>query len=1002
MLLSGSNSFATGINAITSSTSSICNNDGRLTVTASGGTGPYTYQLTAGPSNPSISYPVSIPFGNNTFINLPSGSYTIVVTDAIGNTATISGTVGGNYQFPNMLLDTLTPTMIIAYAADGRPPYQFALSMTSANSGFGPYQYSDSFTHLCPGVYWVRVRDSCQNIFTNQAFVSYGLQDSFSCINFSKGHMSVVASGGNAPYTYTFGSTTNTTGVFTGLPAYFSNTLTITDSCGVQFTTAVGPSPMGFFEICPFDSNLYINGSQLPTDNTLTFVCTDCTPAQTVVSTSLSPTGTDVVFQHIQPNQNYHIVITGTACGGDTFQYTITRPAPTFFTIGSAPLSCNSFEITSTYSFDSVILRNSAGVIIGISRPGTFFHLPDGTYTATAYTHSSASACFSGDSSKTDVTTPFFPPTCEAMTKDSACNSKWELIVASDASLYDSYSLIYRPGDTVVGDVNPSYYAFFYNLDPGTYTLLSDSGCAQPVTLGPMPTFTSTAVSYLPCVGPPTISVNINPPGGNTCATFQSFQLLKDDTLYHYRSAPDGSLIVADSGLYKVRWYISSFDADGRPFPYNALCPIDSNLIYVSTSHVPTPASNSAYVCTTQTQDSVHFDIYGGFIPYTVEIPGFDTLLLQTNSGNFPTNIPGQYSMIVYDNCGVSRSVTFSIIDTCTGCPNAIAAATDSLFCAGDTVRLKDLGTGAVTYQWLINGAPYSISRDTFFIATAGSFDVFLRAYSRSGCEDSTRFHFNAVSPYSINLGPDTSYCDTFSKVLSTGIASTVWSTGQTGAQITVDSPGRYWAMVFNKCGAHTDTIELTSNIVSGLTLIADQNTICNDKPDTVLLHASVDSISRSAVTFVWSSGQVDSPFYSTILWAYSAATYTVTAQDGQCFLTKNITLTAMRCDSTDTTVIVDTTCIHKIAVPDIFSPNSDDKNEVFHVLHTCPVSSFNIHIYNRWGMLVFESADIDQGWDGNFRGVAQPSEVYMWFACVKAKGSTKENCTTGTVTLVR
>ena len=122
MLLSGINCFATGISAITSSASSICNNDGTLTVTASGGTGPYTYQITAGPSNPSISYPVSIPFGNNTFINLPSGSYTIVVTDATGNTATFTGSVGGNYQFPNMVLDTLTPTMIIAYASDGRPP----------------------------------------------------------------------------------------------------------------------------------------------------------------------------------------------------------------------------------------------------------------------------------------------------------------------------------------------------------------------------------------------------------------------------------------------------------------------------------------------------------------------------------------------------------------------------------------------------------------------------------------------------------------------------------------------------------------------------------------------------------------------------------------------------------------------------------------------------------------------------------------------------------------
>ena len=33
--------------------------------------------------------------------------------------------------------------------------------------------------------------------------------------------------------------------------------------------------------------------------------------------------------------------------------------------------------------------------------------------------------------------------------------------------------------------------------------------------------------------------------------------------------------------------------------------------------------------------------------------------------------------------------------------------------------------------------------------------------------------------------------------------------------------------------------------------------------------------------------------------------------------------------------------------------------------------------IYNRWGQVVFESQNPDNGWDGNYKGVLQPMDVY-------------------------
>src|SRR4051812_38725958 len=76
-------------------TPSICFNDGTIHVAASGGTGPYTFSITSGPSYPNITYPIALPPLSSTFVTLPRGTYTIRVVDAAGNMSIATATVGG-------------------------------------------------------------------------------------------------------------------------------------------------------------------------------------------------------------------------------------------------------------------------------------------------------------------------------------------------------------------------------------------------------------------------------------------------------------------------------------------------------------------------------------------------------------------------------------------------------------------------------------------------------------------------------------------------------------------------------------------------------------------------------------------------------------------------------------------------------------------------------------------------------------------------------------------
>ncbi len=64
-----------------------------------------------------------------------------------------------------------------------------------------------------------------------------------------------------------------------------------------------------------------------------------------------------------------------------------------------------------------------------------------------------------------------------------------------------------------------------------------------------------------------------------------------------------------------------------------------------------------------------------------------------------------------------------------------------------------------------------------------------------------------------------------------------------------------------------------------------------------------------------------------------------------------------------------------EIAIPNIFSPNGDDINDVFRISSSCDLIGFQAEIYDRWGKLVFRSRDPKVIWDG--RG-AQPG-VYVY-----------------------
>jgi gliding motility-associated-like protein len=88
------------------------------------------------------------------------------------------------------------------------------------------------------------------------------------------------------------------------------------------------------------------------------------------------------------------------------------------------------------------------------------------------------------------------------------------------------------------------------------------------------------------------------------------------------------------------------------------------------------------------------------------------------------------------------------------------------------------------------------------------------------------------------------------------------------------------------------------------------------------------------------------------------------------------------------------------IGMANAFSPGSEPNPE-FKVSHLGTATLKSFRIYNRWGVKVFETSDINKGWDGTYSGTPQPMGVYIY--TVEAQSNSgKPFVKQGNVTLLR
>ena len=501
----------------------------------------------------------------------------------------------------------------------------------------------------------------------------------------------------------------------------------------------------------------------------------------------------------------------------------------------------------------------------------------------------------------------------------------------------------------------------------GSY-VWSSGETSQSISKSVAGTYSVTVKDANNCKASASATLVLNPLPAVTLAPFTP-KCLKDAPFAMSGGTPAG-------GEYKTMYnsaqtLISTFDAKlmgtgSHPIFYeymdnNGCKNVASSAIVVY--NMPILSIDDETVCA---GESATFDAGAGFTSYY-----WNTAV---NTRTMSTSTGGDYVVNVTSASGCKASDTVKLI---VNANPQVDLGADKKACEGSNFTLAS-NTIADSYLWNNNATSNSIT-----VNTSGKYS--LTVTDVNGCKGSDDVQVNIFARPAVDLGADKQICDGSSVTLNTNLdptASVYWSIGTKDKSISVNRTGAYMVQAYYDptCPAF-DTINV-------IVVPMPVSTLGND---TAACFKEIGSLTLDAGTadqFLWNDK------------AQSTSSAIDVEEEG----TYIVQLTNANLCSVKDTININQICVTTLFIPNAFSPNGDASNDVFYVkgLHA---EKFHLMIFNRWGEIIFESYDINNGWDGTYMGNEVQIDVYVWkldWLSTNAQEQKTKNERIGTVSLIR
>lgn len=342
-------------------------------------------------------------------------------------------------------------------------------------------------------------------------------------------------------------------------------------------------------------------------------------------------------------------------------------------------------------------------------------------------------------------------------------------------------------------------------------------------------------------------------------------------------------------------------------------------------------------------------------------------------------------------------TASFTNNTTCWGTP--VSFFDNSTVAVGDTIVswFWDFGDGNTSFLEEDQNS-YQVYNDTFFVTHVVT--------TANGCTDSVTQIVTTLPIVNFDFAPDvTNGCApltvNFSDLSTTTGAATivgwVWNFGD-GIFSFAQNPNHIYA----NDGTYFVSLQVTTS--DGCTFSDTLNYPITVFPQPVADFTATPfttSILTPEITFTdLSNGAISWEYYfGDNLYSNLPSGTHIYSEPGEYTIVQMVTNQFGCRDTTERLVIIleETT----FYAPNAFTPDDGNgKNDLFFVTGT-NIVNVHLFVFNRWGEKIFETQNINEGWDGRYKGEYVQQDVYVWKAKLEYANGDAESVY-GHVTVLR
>jgi gliding motility-associated-like protein len=361
----------------------------------------------------------------------------------------------------------------------------------------------------------------------------------------------------------------------------------------------------------------------------------------------------------------------------------------------------------------------------------------------------------------------------------------------------------------------------------------------------------------------------------------------------------------------------------------------------------------------------------------------------QTSTINFTPSVSSSYSVEVSGTCSNQPSSANIMVTVPVFQPLTISVNNDITEICPYIPVLLDItptgGSGIYSFEWLENTTQIS-SLDTVTVSPSLSTDFVATVTDNCGSVASETVIYTISSPpLIVTTSPAIEICPGESAFISAsasggyGAYYYVWPHNNT----TVNSLWVYPSVTTNYVVNVSDECQTFSVPAIATVIVIEPNANFEISSNTLMIGLPIafQNTSTNASFYLWNFGEgTTSSMVNPIITYFIDSTYYVTL----------IATDNKGCTDTITKPITIKEELY-IYIPNTFTPDEDEHNCYFYGSFI-GIKSLEISIYNRWGELIFEAADLNFEWDGKYGNTDVQSGAYSWrinYVTIKGQSET-------------